>query len=164
MLQEDQASPGLPHRCGGRSAGRAASCLLDRLTDRLVSENRSARERNREDSAHKMADRFCPEIWREPSETGDTQGQDDLRRGLRVMWGLIHAGLRENSPLCQIQAAFPLPWPFFLACTRNGPLLGSRGMFRNSLQGQRQEIGNHIAWALAAETSTGCADFKPKRK
>jgi len=148
----------------------AAVGLLDRLTDRLVSEKQKRREKEiREDSAHKMAGpHFARKILgREPSETETRRARMIFGVAYGVMWGLIHAGLRGKFPSLAKFRGVPFALPFFLACDGGmAPLLGiSPGIQKLPWQVNAKEIGNHIAWALAAETlHRVAADFKPKRK
>ncbi len=140
----------------GLLAGVAVAAV-DRVTERLVSEEQKRREKEvREDSAHKLAGpHFARKILgREPTETEKRRSRMIFGVAFGVMWGIIHAAARRNIPAAGKFGGLPFAVPFFLACDGGmAPLLGiSPGIQKLPWQINAKEMGNHIAWTLAADT------------
>lgn len=144
----------------GIAAGLLAGVVTgraDRLGDRLVSERQKRREKQvREASAHKVAGpHFARKLLgHELSETQARRARAAFGAGYGVMWGLIHAGLREKYPSLSRFVGLPFAVPFFLGCDGAiAPLLGvSPGIGKIPWQINSKELANHIAWTLTAET------------
>ena len=143
----------------GVAAGLLAGVVagqVDKRTDRLVSETQKRRERRvREDSAHQMAGpHFARKLLgHELSKAEIRRARETFGVAYGVVWGLVHAGLREIfSPVSRF-AGLPFAVPFFLGCDGAlAPLMGvSPGIRKIPWQVNSKEMGNHVAWTLTAE-------------
>jgi len=139
----------------GLIAGAAAG-QSDRLFGRFVSSAQKRRERQvREGSAHEMAGPyFAGKI------SGKKLTREEMKRATRifglaygVVWGLIYGGLRKKYPTVSRWAGLPFAIPFFFACDGTlAPILKiSPNLRRIPWQLNVKEMGNHIAWTMAAE-------------
>ena len=143
----------------GVVAGLLAGAVVgqvEKLTGRLVSDEQKRREKQvREDSAHKMAGPYFARrlLGHELTEQQERRSRAAFGMAYGVMWGLVYAGLRRRFPTVRKAMGLPFAVPFFLGCDgAMAPLMGvSPGMQKIPWQINAQELGNHVAWTLAAE-------------
>lgn len=150
-----QRHPVLVAMAAGLIAGAAAGAS-DRLLDRLVSERQKRRDRRvREAPAHQVAGpRFAARLAGRRLTTKEKQRAKAVFGVLYGLgWGAVHGGLRRRFPVLSRWAGLPFALPFFFACDGLiAPALGmSPTLNRVPWQPNAKEMGNHIAWTVAAE-------------
>jgi putative membrane protein len=140
----------------GLLAGAAAG-QSDRLLDRFVSKEQKKRDRKvRKAPAHEMAGPyFARKIsGKRLSKKQEQRAKQGFGLAYGILWGLIYAAARKKAPRLARWGGIPFGIPFFLACDGTmAPLLGvSPSLRKIPWQPSAKELGNHLAWTVAAET------------